>query len=130
MDCSAVGAQIAAPGRKPLAGTAARSPGTLADRPAHASLCMTCPVRAQCLGAVAPQAGTQELLGVLAGRRQMAPGEAVVLPRDGVCVVRRGSLKSLTLGADGGQARCFHFPGETLAAGSGVGLALVALEES
>jgi CRP/FNR family transcriptional regulator len=91
---------------------------------------MTCPVRAQCLGAVAPQAGTQELLGVLAGRRQMAAGEAIVLPRDGVCVVRRGSLKSLTLGADGGQARCFHFPGETVAAGSDVGLAVVALEDS
>lgn len=130
MEAIAAGAQSAAPGRNAppwVEISAAESPAT---RPAHASLCMTCPVRGQCLGAVAPQAGTHELLAVLAGRRLLPAGEAIVLPRGGVCVVRRGSLKSLTLGAEGGQARCFHFPGEAVAANSHVGLPIVALEDT
>ena len=91
---------------------------------------MTCPVRAQCLGGVAQQAGTHDLLAVLAGRRLLPAGEAIVLPRGGICVVRRGSLKSLTLGAEGGQVRGFHFPGEAVAAGARVGLPIVALEDA
>jgi len=128
MDGMAVGAQVASPGKNAFAWpVAADSP---ANRPAHASLCMTCPVRAQCLGAVAPQAGTHELLAVLAGRRLLPAGEAIVLPRGGICVVRRGSLKALTLGPDGGQARSFHFPGESVAAGGEVGMPIVALEDT
>ncbi|MCG2595064.1 Crp/Fnr family transcriptional regulator [Ramlibacter sp. XY19] len=130
MDAIAVGARSAAPGRNAFAWVAPATADSPANRPAHASLCMTCPVRAHCLGAVAPQAGTHELLSVLAGRRLLPAGEAIVLPRGGVCVVRRGSLKSLTLGTDGGQARCFHFPGEAVAASSEVGLPIVALEDT
>lgn len=130
MEAIAAGVQSAAPGRNALAWAAPASADSPANRPAHASLCMTCPVRAQCLGAVAPQAGTHELLAVLAGRRLLPASEAIVLPRGGICVVRRGSLKSLTLGTEGGQARSFHFPGEAVAASGQVGLPIVALEDT
>jgi CRP/FNR family transcriptional regulator len=95
-----------------------------ADHPPHASLCMTCPVRSQCIGDVAAQAGSHDLLAVLAGRRQLRAGETLTLAGEDICVVRRGSLKAMA----GGQARSFHFPGETIIAGNGV--RLVALEES
>lgn len=130
METIAARVQSAAPGRNASAWQEPATADSPANRPAHASLCMTCPVRALCLGAVAPQAGTHDLLAVLAGRRLLPAGEAIVLPRGGTCVVRRGSLKSLTLGPDGGRARSFHFSGEAVAASGQVGLPIVALEDT
>jgi CRP-like cAMP-binding protein len=124
MDCSAIGAQVAAPGRGAFA-WAAPAEGY---RPAHASLCMTCPVRVQCIGGVAAEAGTRDLLAVLAGRRLLKAGEGIELATGGVCVVRRGSLKSLVPGTD--VARGFHFPGESIVADACCATRLVALEDA
>jgi CRP-like cAMP-binding protein len=123
MDCSVMAARDSAPARDVFAWEKATTPVD-SDRPAHASLCMTCPMRRQCIGDVAAQAGSHDLLAVLAGRRQLRAGETLALEGEGMFVVRRGSLKAMA----GGQARGFHFPGETITAGNGV--RLVALEES
>lgn len=99
-----------------------------------ASLCMRCPLRVPCVGAHAAQTGTRRLLAVLAGRRQLQPGESVFRrgePFACLYVVRGGCFKSV---AADGAVRGFHLPGETV----GIeGLAarrhpctLVALEDS
>ena len=126
MDCSAVGGQVAAPGGEPFSWSAAGAEMP----PASASLCMTCPVRDLCIGGVAAQAGTRQLLEVLAGRRALRAGEAFEQPHPCICVVRSGSLKSLAPGADAGPAQGFHFRGEAVGAGGRGGLRLLALEDS
>lgn len=102
-------------------------------RPA-ATLCMACPVRRLCVGSLAAQAGTRQLLGMLAGRQRLRAGESLDpgFAAPGVLyAVHRGSFK---LVAPDGTVRAFHFPGE-LAAAEGLGGVrdaglLVALEDS
>lgn len=125
MDCSVMGGQAAGPGRDAFAVAAASA----ADAPAKASLCMTCSVRDRCIGGVAAEAGTRELLAVLAGRRLVRAGEVVQQPGSFLRVVRSGSFKSIATGAAGTAHPCgLHFPGEVISGGRS--LQLVALEDS
>ncbi|MGV3573331.1 MAG: Crp/Fnr family transcriptional regulator [Ramlibacter sp.] len=87
---------------------------------------MTCPVHGLCVGSMAAQAGSHQLLRVLAGSRRLRQGESLLVPAGCAFAVRSGSIKSLTL--PGAQARGFHFAGELV--GVGKPLRLEALEDS
>jgi hypothetical protein len=90
---------------------------------------MTCPVRGQCIGSVAAQAGSRQLLTVLAGSRMLGVGNAMWLAAGSVLAVRSGSMKSIALAGGAHRARGFHFPGETVDGGEH-GVRLVALEDT
>jgi CRP/FNR family transcriptional regulator len=130
MDCNAVDRQAAAFGEDAPAWEATSAP----SRPGDASLCMTCPVRSLCIGGLAAQAGTRQLLTVLAGRCLLRAGETVHQPCFSLSVIRRGSLKSTAPDGDADRPHGFHFPGEVVGAGglagSGQALQLVALEDT
>jgi CRP-like cAMP-binding protein len=126
MDCSVMDGQAAAFWGDVFASTAV----PVAEPPVNGSLCMTCPVRDACIGGVAAQAGTRQLLEVLAGRRTLRAGEAIEQSYPCICVVRAGSLKSQAPGENAGPARGFHFRGEAVGAAARGGMRLVALEES
>lgn len=122
MDCTTWGVRAAAPGEAMEV-----APGRAPD----ASRCMTCPVGAACIGGVAAQAGTRQLLAVLAGRRVLRAGEALQQAPHTLHAVRSGAVKSVLAGAV--QPRAVHFPGELVTAGlAGCGqpLRLVALEDT
>jgi CRP/FNR family transcriptional regulator len=132
MDCMAAGALAGALGNDVSAG--APAPTTGLERPADASLCMTCPVRSTCIGGMAAQAGTRQLLGALAGWRRLRAGDTVVLPFPALHAVRSGSLKSVAFGGEAGHLRGLHFAGELVGAAGVAGgrdaIRLVALEDT
>lgn len=82
-----------------------------------ASLCMACALRDRCLGAVAAQAGTAQLQGILAGRPSLLAREILYRPGDAfttVYAVRSGALMSTVHGEGGEAVIGFHFPGEVV----------------
>jgi CRP/FNR family transcriptional regulator len=132
MDCTVAGGLACMPGEEePDTSTG----GARTERAADASLCLTCPVRAACVGSLAAQAGTRQLLQALGGWRRLRAGELAFRggenpPR--LYAVRSGSLKSVAFGVGGEAVRGLHIPGEIVGAGvlaSGrAGTLVVALE--
>jgi CRP/FNR family transcriptional regulator len=112
MDCIAEPA--AAQGQPEIAAPTAAEPTATA---ASATLCMSCEVRARCLGGIAAEAGTAQLKAILAARQALRVHETLYQPDDRfahVYAVRSGSLVSATQGEDGRQVVGFHFPGEVV----------------
>jgi CRP/FNR family transcriptional regulator len=135
MDCSSGSAHLCAPGTNAPVGWP-DWPAPL-EQPPEGSLCVTCPVRGRCIGGLAAQAGTRQLLGVLAGRRSLRAGDTLDRQDQStpsVYALRSGSLKSVARLDGVERLRGVHFPGELVGAmgltSGRPGVALVAMEDT